>query len=58
MTRKEAERQAHMFRALDTLGFTRTEAEQLRRISMTLHRWHELECGTDRGAIERDETSQ
>lgn len=29
------------------------DAEQLRRISMTLHRWHELECGTDGGYIER-----
>jgi hypothetical protein len=29
----------------------------LRRISMTLHRWHELECGTDNGCIERDETT-
>ncbi len=35
----------------------REDAEQLRRISMTLHRWHELECGTDAGAIERDETT-
>jgi hypothetical protein len=24
---------------------------------MTLHRWHELECGTDNGCIERDETT-
>jgi hypothetical protein len=31
----------------------RQDAESLRRISMTLHRWHELECGTDAGAIER-----
>lgn len=33
----------------------RQDAAALRRISMTLHNWHELECGTDRGAIERDE---
>ena len=26
-------------------GTARTDAESLRRISMTLHRWHELECG-------------
>lgn len=25
----------------------------LRRISMTLHRWHEYECGVDGGGIER-----
>lgn len=31
----------------------RADAESLRRISMTLHRWHELECGTDGGCIER-----
>ena len=27
------------------VGTARTDAESLRRISMTLHRWHELECG-------------
>ncbi len=31
------------------------DARALRRISMTLHRWHELECGVDYGHIERDE---
>ena len=40
------------------LGFTREEAEQLRRISMTLRRWFELECGIGEGqtsiSIERD----
>lgn len=35
----------------------REDAESLRRISMTLHRWHELECGTDAGHVERDEAS-
>jgi len=40
---------------LATLGFSRSDAETLRRVSMTLHRWHELECGTSNGAIERDE---
>jgi hypothetical protein len=57
MTRKEAERLAHQSAALQSLGFTSEEAEQLRRISIVLHRWHELECGTDNGCIERDETS-
>ena len=33
------------------------EAEKLRRISKTLHRWHERECGTDGGCIERDEVT-
>ena len=43
---------------LDTLtraGIARRDALSLRRIAMTLHRWHELECGTDGGAVERDE---
>lgn len=57
MTRKEAERLARQVEVLQSLGFTSTDAEQLRRISMTLHRWHELECGMDNGCIERDETT-
>jgi hypothetical protein len=36
-------------------GIAEDDARALRRISMTLHRWHELECGTDAGHIERDE---
>lgn len=55
MTRKEAMRQTHQENALLSLGFTRDEAESLRRISMTLRRWHELECGDGNGCIERDE---
>ena len=47
--------QYYMFKALETEGVTYQDAQALRRISMTLHRWHEMECGTDRGAIERDE---
>ena len=35
-------------------GIDRNDAWALRRIAMTLHRWHELECGTDSGAVERD----
>lgn len=44
---------------MEQLGFNREEAHQLRRISMTLHRWAELECGDGNDwaswAIERDE---
>lgn len=40
---------------LTALGISYDDAEALRRIAMTLHRWHELECGSERGAIERDE---
>jgi hypothetical protein len=57
MNRKEAARLAAQENILRQLGFTASEAESLRRISMTLHRWHELECGIDGGVIERDETT-
>lgn len=57
MTRNEAVRLTHQENALLSLGFTRDEAESLRRISMTLRRWHELECGDGNGCIERDEMS-
>jgi hypothetical protein len=40
---------------LRDLGISREDAEALRRISMTLHRWHELECGVEGGGVERDE---
>ena len=57
MTRKEAMRQTIQADNLRALGFTHDEAETLRRISMTLHRWHEMECGTEGGCIERDEAT-
>lgn len=47
--------QYHMIKALEAEGVTYQDAQALRRISMTLQRWHEMECGCDRGAIERDE---
>ena len=54
MTRREAERLTMQNDTLRQLGFTRDEAEALRRISMTLHSWHERECGNDYGCIERE----
>lgn len=42
-------------RRLVALGISYDDAHALRRISMTLKRWFELECGTGDGAIERDE---
>lgn len=45
MTKREAIRQTEQENTLLTLGFTRQEAEQLRRISMTLQRWFAQECG-------------
>ena len=56
-TKREKERLAHMFRALEMNGITFDDAHALRRISMTLRRWHELECGVEGGYIERDETT-
>ena len=53
MTRKEAIRINQQETILLNLGFTREEAEQLRRISMILHRWHERECGTDHSCLVR-----
>lgn len=38
-------------------GISEDDAFALRRISMHLHRWHELECGIDGGGVERDETT-
>lgn len=55
MNRKEAVRQYHQEEALTALGFTTDEARELRRISMTLRRWFEGECGAGNGCIERDE---
>lgn len=34
-----------VIQSLTRLGFSHNDATALRRISMTLHRWHELECG-------------
>jgi hypothetical protein len=46
---------------LAEMGFSYAEAQQLRKIERTLHRWNELECGdgNDRSSwsIERDETT-
>lgn len=55
MTKKEHERRRALHYALSSLGFTDNEIDKLRRISLTLHRWHELECGIDSGCIERDD---
>jgi hypothetical protein len=42
---------------LTAIGISLSDAEELRRISMQLHRWHEMECGDDHGCVERDETT-
>lgn len=57
MNRKQAVRITAQENTLIDLGFTHGESESLRRISMTLRRWHELECGIDGGCVERDEAT-
>lgn len=42
---------------LTALGINPTDARALRRTSMQLHRWHELECGIEGGGVERDEAT-
>lgn len=55
------QKQAQLMGRLQTLGFTWDEANAIRRIEMTLHRWAEQECGDGNDfcswAIERDETT-
>jgi hypothetical protein len=51
MTKREREQREWMQQAVERLGFTSEEFHALRRISMTLHRWHEHECN---GNIQRD----
>lgn len=46
---------AEMINRIVHTGISFDDAWALRRISMTLHRWHEMECGIDNGCIERDE---
>lgn len=57
MTRNNAIRLNAMYDRLQALGVSYEHADTLRRIAMTLHRWHELECGTDAGVIERDQST-
>ena len=54
-TKREQEQRARMFRALEMNGINYDDAHALRRISITLNRWHELECGVEGGYIARDE---
>ena len=46
----------HMIERLKAAGISEEDAIALRRISMTLHRWQELECGTEGGCISRRES--
>jgi len=61
MTKRELQERDWMIRALTTSGIDYADIDPLRRISRTLRRWHELECGTgdDRVSlsVERDEVT-
>ena len=48
---------AEQLSLLQQLGISWNDAIALRRISMTLHRWFELECGDGKQWIERDEAT-
>jgi len=54
-TKAEFIRRQHLENTLTGLGFTAEEVKKLRKISNTLRRWFERECGNDCGVIERDE---
>lgn len=47
----------YMLSCLTRAGIAHDDAMALRRVSMTLHNWHEKECGLDYGCIERDEVT-
>ena len=51
ITKREKQRITAQENTLIGLGFTALDADKLRKISMTLQRWHELECGVDGGCI-------
>lgn len=55
MTKREAQEYNWTMDRLRALGISQDDAEALRRISMTLRRWFERECGDGNGCIERDE---
>lgn len=61
MTKREAMELTRTNDRLRALGISYDECDQLRRISMTLRRWFELECGNSNAysayAIERDEAT-
>ena len=50
-----AKERAEVLTRLARIGIASDDARALRRISLTLRRWFELECGDGRGCIERDE---
>ncbi len=57
MNRREAMEINARMDALMNAGVSSEDADALRRVSMTLHRWHERDCGDGNGCIERDEAT-
>ena len=57
LTKREKQDAAFAVDRLKALGLDDATVSQLSRIQKTLHRWHEGECGTDWGWIERDEAT-
>jgi hypothetical protein len=59
MTKREREEMQWMLDSLTRSGISSEDLQPLRRISMTLRRWFELECGTGTDtvseSVERDE---
>lgn len=43
---------------LTQIGISEADAFQLRHIAMTLHRWHELECGVKEGCVAQDDAGK
>lgn len=54
MNTTKTQRAIAFFRSMERLGIDYSTAQRLRRIEMTLHRWHEAECNGD---IQRDEAT-
>jgi hypothetical protein len=54
LTRRDRERINHTESQLKALGLSQAECDQLRRDSMRLSRWGEMECNHD---VQRDETT-
>jgi hypothetical protein len=47
----------HNLEAVKRCGISEQDALRLRKDALTLHRWHELECGVEAGGVERDEVT-
>ncbi len=62
MRNTKAQRTARFYDGMARLGIGFEDANKLRRIEMTLHRWAELECGDSNEyaswSIERDEETE